>query len=55
MVVAIQKTKDSYTEEFYPMHRCRDDDYDNFFPIDEDAASTIQLFKEENSLFCYDR
>ena len=55
LAVAIQKTKDSYTEVNYPMHRCKDDDYDNFYPIVEDAATTIQKFKEENNLFCYDR
>ena len=38
MVAAITATKDSYDEVFYPMHRCTDDDFEQFFPIVEESA-----------------
>ena len=55
MVAAITSTKDSYAEVYYPMHRCTDDDFENFFPTEKASKLIIEKYKEENNLFCYDR
>ena len=37
------------------MHRCTDEDFENFFPIVEESEARVNQYKEAGNFFCFDR
>ena len=50
----IQKTADSYTETFYPMYRCTDEDYDHFHTTETRSLKKVENLRKANEFFCFD-
>ena len=54
LTTVVTATKDSYTEVNYPMHRCTDADFDNFYPIAPETFEKVTKFKDDGRWFCFD-
>ena len=48
-------TKDSHEVVHYPMHRCTDEEFTQFYPPDKQSASKVDSLQEAKEFFCLDQ
>ena len=46
------KSNGSYSESYFPLHLCTEDDYSKFFPVSQAVAAEVNKKKEKNLFYC---